>query len=283
VHPDPEHLRHDYAEAYDIAFDWRDLGQECDMLDSIFRRFSSTGPVPRSFLDLCCGPGFHCLEYARRGLRSYGLDLSEAMLGYAREKAARLGIPVGFIHADMRDFQLPASVDLAFCPMGSFHYLLSNEDIVRNLQAVARNLAPGGLYVIEANHPRNVFKMERPHILDWGTRINDSVVPMSWSGDWESQRGETVVRIHWGADDGGYDPFSQIATSRVRIEMVRNGSSRVWEFQDPDRFLTFQELQLLIEKSGVFETLTWLGDLDMDCPLDNSDKSSWMIPVLRRR
>ena len=25
MHPDPEHLRHDYAEAYDIAFDWRDL------------------------------------------------------------------------------------------------------------------------------------------------------------------------------------------------------------------------------------------------------------------
>jgi SAM-dependent methyltransferase len=283
VHNDPEHLHHDYAEAYDIAFDWRDLQRDCDSLDAIYRRFSGQNREPQAFLDVCCGPGFHCLQYALHGRRSFGLDLSEAMIGYAQAKAKRLGSPAEFVHADMRDFHLPEPVDIAFCPMGSFHYLLSNDDIVRHLRSVARNLRPGGIYVIEANHPRHVFRMERPPMMDWGTRINGSVLPMSWSGDWEAERNGTRVRFHWGSDDGGYDPIAQIATSRVRIEMINNGSSRVWEFKDPDRYLTHQELLLLIEKSDALEPVAWLGGLDLSRTFDNSDKSSWMVPVLRRK
>lgn len=283
MHPDPEHLRHDYAEAYDIAFDWRDLTCECDALDSIYTTHSGTGHAPRSFLDVCCGPGFHCLEYARRGIRSHGLDLSNAMLSYAREKAARQNANVDFVHADMRDFRLTEPVDLAFCPMGSFHYLLTNDDIVRHFRVLAGNMTPGGIYVIEANHPRHVFRLPRPELNDWGTRRNGEVVTMSWDGDWEAERNGIRVKLHWGSDDGGYNPITQIATSQVRIEMQNNGSSRVWEFKDPDRYLTHQEFKLLIEKSGAFEPMAWLGALDPSHPLDNTDKSSWMVPVLRRK
>lgn len=283
MHPDPEHLRHDYAEAYDIAFDWRDLARECDALDAIYKLYSGDGRAPRSFLDVCCGPGFHCIEYAGRGLRSHGLDLSDAMLAFAREKAARLKSDVEFIHADMRDFLLKEPVDLAFCPMGSFHYLLTNDDIVRHLRALARSMTPGGIYVIEANHPRHVFRLPKPELNDWGARIDGEIVTMSWSGDWEAERNGTRVRLHWGSDDGGYDPITQIATSRVRIELINNGSSRIWEFKDPDRYLTHQEFLLLIEKSDAFEPVAWLGGVDPSRPLDNSEKSSWMVPVLRRK
>jgi hypothetical protein len=106
---------------------------------------------------------------------------------------------------------------------------------------------------------------------------------MSWDGDWEAERNDTRVKLHWGSDDGGYNPITQIATSHVRIELSRNGSSRQWEFKDPDRYLTHQEFLLLIEKSDAFEPVTWLGGLDPNRPLDNSDKSSWMVPVLRRK
>lgn len=283
MHPDPEHLQHDYAEAYDIAFDWRDLGRECDALDEIFRVHSCSGAKPRSFLDVCCGPGFHCIEFARRGVRSHGLDLSDAMLGYAREKTKRLGANVDFVHADMRDFALAEPVDLAFCPMGSFHYLLSNDDIVRHLRVLARNMTPRGIYVIEANHPRHVFRMPRPEKQNGDLRIRGEAETMSWDGDWEAERNGTRVKLHWGSDDGGYNPITQIAASHVRIELINNGSSRLWEFKDPDRYLTHQEFLLLIEKSDAFEPVAWLGALDPSRPLDNSEKSSWMVPVLRRK
>jgi SAM-dependent methyltransferase len=41
-------------------------------------------------LDLCCGAGRHCLEFARRGLQVTGLDISSSMIDVARARAASL-------------------------------------------------------------------------------------------------------------------------------------------------------------------------------------------------
>lgn len=255
---------YDRPEIYDIAFDFRDLPQECDALDAICEKYRNG--KPRSFVDLACGPGFHCITYAKRGLNSYGIDVNPATLDYARRKAERAGASVHFLQEDMHDFTLPEPVDLAFCAMASFHYLLTNDDIVRHLRSVARNLTPGGLYVIEANHPRDTFRVGK-----------------SLFTEWESRRGDTVVHAHWGYDDDPYDPITQIARCRIHIEVKENGHSTTKDFIDLDRALTHQEFVLLIENSGVFEAVAWLGTLDVNQPFDNSKKSVRMTPVLRKK
>jgi len=255
---------YDRPEIYDIAFDFRDLVEECDILDALCEKYR--GGKPLSFVDLACGPGFHCVTYASRGVHSYGIDVNPTTLDYARRKAERAGAPVHFLQEDMHEFTLPQPVDLAFCAMSSFHYLLTNDDIIRHLRSVARNLTPGGLYIIEANHPRDVFRVGK-----------------SLFTEWESRRGDTVVYAHWGYDDDPYDPITQITRCRVHIEVKENGHSTKMDFIDLDRALTHQEFVLLIEKSGVFETVDWLGRLAVDQPFDNNKQSVRMIPVLRKK
>lgn len=252
------------AEAYDIAFDFRDLDVECDALDDICLKYR--GRKPESFVDVGCGPGYHCIHYATRGLRTYGVDINPAMLEFAMQKAIDRDADVEFIEADMREFDLPQPVDLAFCGIASFHYLLTTEAILDHFRSVARNLTPGGLYLIEANHPRDVFGTGK-----------------STHNEWEARRGNTIVRSRWGLDDISFDPIAQIAHSKVEIEIERDGKIDKLEFTNIDRSTTHQELRLLITQSGVFEAVGWLGALDPDKPFDNSNESWRMIPVLRKK
>lgn len=256
---------YDLAEAYDIAFDFRDLGEECDKLDSLCQRHR--GVVPRSFLDVACGSGYHCIEYAKRGIQSVGLDLSVSMLDYARKKAERHRAHVKFIQGDMRDFSLPVPVDLAFCAMSTFHHLLTTDDIIRHLCAVASNLTDEGLYVIEAEHPRDAFG-----------------ITQTLKHEWEAERDGIVVKSSWGLPSDRFDPITQIVDTKVRLDVyLPNGAARqTHEFTTQLRRLTFQEFMLLIAASGVFEPVEWLGRLTPECPLTNDTESIRMVPVLRK-
>ncbi len=109
-----------------------------------------TGGAPgRRVLDTCCGPGRHCLAFARRGLTVTGVDRTQQYLDRAREAALLEGLQVELVHQDIRTFARPGAFDLATNFYTSFGYF---EDPAENL-AVLRNvhdsLAPGGTFVID--------------------------------------------------------------------------------------------------------------------------------------
>jgi len=81
------------------------------------------------------------------------VDASPAMLAQARRKAAELGLAVEFSQQDMRYFALPAPVDLVSCCYDSINYLLSVDDLRSTCRRVAAALAPGGLFLCDANSP----------------------------------------------------------------------------------------------------------------------------------
>ena len=57
--------------------------QEVDFLVDALQLDAST-----SILDVGCGPGRHVLEFARRGLRATGIDVSARFIDIARAAAA---------------------------------------------------------------------------------------------------------------------------------------------------------------------------------------------------
>ncbi len=143
------------ARCYDLAFGFRDVGAECDTLTALVARHAQR-PLA-SVLELAAGPARHAREFARRGLAATALDASPAMCGYARHCAQRDAVSVTTLCADMVEFAHPQRFDLALLAMDSISYLLDNDTVLRHLRCVAAHLLPGGLYVLEASHPRDAF------------------------------------------------------------------------------------------------------------------------------
>jgi len=100
-------------------------------------------------LDLCCGPGRHSLELARRGLRVTGVDRTASYLETARQKAAEEGLEIEFVQEDMRRFVRPGAFDAAINLFTSFGYFEDPADDLQVAKNLYASLKPGGKLVIE--------------------------------------------------------------------------------------------------------------------------------------
>lgn len=102
-----------------------------------------------ALLDLCCGPGRHAVEFARRGLAVTGFDFSREYLAEAAARAKKRGLPLRLLRGDMRRLPFEAEFDAAVNLFTSFGYFLKFSDDIKTLRGAARALKPGGLLLID--------------------------------------------------------------------------------------------------------------------------------------
>ncbi len=98
-------------------------------------------------LDVGCGTGATTRAAARRAVSgsAIGVDLSSAMLGVARRRAAEEGLTnVAFVHADAQVASLPGGCDVAVSRTGAMFFAVP----VAALANVRRALVPGGRLVL---------------------------------------------------------------------------------------------------------------------------------------
>jgi SAM-dependent methyltransferase len=104
-------------------------------------------------LHLQCHIGTDTLSLARLGAKMTGLDLSPASLAQARDLAARAGIPIEYVEADV--YSAPSALagrrfDLVFTGIGALCWL---PEIDRWAGVVDELLAPGGRLFLREGHP----------------------------------------------------------------------------------------------------------------------------------
>lgn len=109
-------------------------------------------------LELGCGTGRVLLPVARAGIAIAGLDASREMLARCEAKLAAEPEEVrarvlGLHLADVRDFELGTAFDLVIAPFRIVQHLLTADDQLAFLDAVARHLAPGGRLVFDVFNP----------------------------------------------------------------------------------------------------------------------------------
>lgn len=121
-------------------------------------------PTGAEVLDLCCGPGRHSLELARRGCRVTGVDRTARYLAQAAQMAKAEGLEIEFVPEDMRTFARESRFDLAISLYTSLGYFEDPDQDRQVLANVHRSLRPGGVFVLE---------MMGKEVLAWGFSEKD--------------------------------------------------------------------------------------------------------------
>lgn len=252
-----------FSAIYDRLFG-RNYAAESDFLEACLHRHGSVGE--RSFLELGCGPARNARELGKRGYRTVGLDLEPNMLAYALAEAQREGVSVELVQGNLIEFDLAQPVAMAACLWDTISLVLSNEEMVRHLRAVARNLRPGGIYLIETTHPRNFL------------------LPYSGSA-YQFQAGDTDIEVTWGLPSDPYDSLEQRYLATIRL--IARHQGEIVEYNEtrlPQRYYHFQELRALIEMSGAFANVHYYGRSSLPLlPLSDSPECDGMLAVLVRK
>jgi SAM-dependent methyltransferase len=133
-----------HPDYYEIALAPRDPAAELDFFEATIGKFSKA-KVRRVF-ELGAGTAPLIEEWHRRGYAYCGLDLSPAMLDFAREKASRKGIEASLVLGDRRALDPGLDrFDLAYVMLGSL-YMTSNREFLYHLARMVDLLAHGALY-----------------------------------------------------------------------------------------------------------------------------------------
>ena len=250
---------------YDIAFDFRDVKGECDFLLSVGQ--AHLGRPVRSALELACGPAYHAREMAKRGIISHGLDNSPEMVAYANQLIAREKLNAEIIRADMCNFESFEKYDLCYILIASFAHLLTNRDILDNLNAVADCLNDDGLYIISTAHPRDFYGPDSPP---------------EHEPSWTNSRAGITVTTHWGGTNQQFDPLTEIDDVVISFTVETNGQTARYDFPEKLRRLSLQTFQALVQSSGRFALVDMYGDFDANIKISNAPESVRFIPVLQK-
>jgi SAM-dependent methyltransferase len=144
------------AARYDELFTHPSASEACiDLLAEL----AGKGPA----LELGIGTGRVALPLAARGVEIRGIDSSRRMVAKMRAKKGGRRIPVTF--GDFAGVPVKGSYSLVFVVFNTFFGLLTQDDQVRCFENVAKRLAPGGAFLIEAFVP-DLTRFDRGQRMD---------------------------------------------------------------------------------------------------------------------
>jgi SAM-dependent methyltransferase len=120
---------------------------EPDATAALLAELAGAGPA----LELGIGTGRVALPLAERSVEVHGVDASEAMVARLRARPGGDRIPVTI--GDFSAIPVEGTFSLVYVVAGTFFELQSQEAQLRCFQSVARRLAPGGVFLLDALVP----------------------------------------------------------------------------------------------------------------------------------
>jgi len=245
-----------YPHYYAIALAPNDPAAEIDFFEAAIKKFSKA-EVNQVF-ELAAGTAPYLEEWHKRGYAYCGLDLSPEMVGFARDKARRLGIDAKFIMGDMRELDRALGpFDLAYVLLGSL-YVRSNREFLDHLDRMAAVLISGGLYLLDS--------------FVWFRIFHD------YKRSWTRRKGGISVHTRYRAELT--DPVAQTYDECLSFTVNDHGKVFVINGRVPAKVFFPQEFRSLVELSGCFEFVGWYNDFSFTAELKPDGRH---LALLRKR
>lgn len=210
-------------------------------------------------LEIGCGNCPHLEELVKRGYEYIGIDLSETMLEYSRQKASAIGESVQLFQANMVNFSLDSMVDFAYVLLGSL-YVKNTAELISHFNSVARVLKNGGLY-----------------FLDWCVQFD----PVSDKNDiWEMERDGTKTKVSYSAKI--VDRVEQTVEETIILDVEDHGETKTLVEKNVNRVIYPQEFLIFISGRDDFEFVGWWNNWDLSKPLQGDEHIDRPITIVRR-
>jgi len=136
---------YDHPSYWDLSFR-SETKLEADFIEQACRKYV-TFPC-RRLLEPGCGGGRLVVELAARGYAVRGFDNNPVSIDYLRRRLRRRSLTANLHVQDMTDFEFPEPCDAAYCTFNTFRHLTTEAAARAHLVAIARNLVPGGIYIL---------------------------------------------------------------------------------------------------------------------------------------
>ena len=222
-----------------------------------------------SVLEIACGTGRVTIPIAKLGFPTTGLDIVPGMLERARSKS--VGLPVRWVEADARTFDLHEQFRFIFLTGNAFQAFVTNAEQEALLRRVRVHLQDEGLFAFETRNPLfpNISTREGFFpILE--TRTEEEERPSFMDVDGHEVR-ESITQV--------YDYVTQILhlTSQKRWQDGKEERTKIT--RTALRYTFPQELAALLHHTG-FDLERQYGDWNYE-PLRATSPS--IISICRRR
>lgn len=256
--PQPEW--YDYPEYYDLGFQ-EDTPKEIEFLQKAFERFG-TGPTKR-IIEPACGTGRLVYRLAELGYDVAGFDLNDNALNFLRKRLDKKKLKANVFNANMIDFKVDKPFDAALNTFNTIRHLLTEEDALSHLRAVAAALRQGGLFFL-------------------GLHVMPPDADEHCIERWKASKGKTSVSYTLRVND--WRPKERLETLRVSM-LIRKGEKEPIRVKTEMtlRSYTLTQLKKLLAKVPEFELVEsydfWY---EIDEPVKLSRDSSDTLLVLRK-
>jgi ubiquinone/menaquinone biosynthesis C-methylase UbiE len=216
-----------HAGYYDLVYADKAYAEEARF---VARRLEVVlGRRPRTLLDLACGTGRHAFEFAAMGIEVTGVDLNEALLAHARERAPE----IEFLAQDMCELDLgDARFDAVTCLFDSIGYAQTGERVIAALAGARRHLAAGGALAVEFLHaPAMLLHAAPVRVRRWDTEDGGALLRVS----------ETRLDVPRQVMDVEYE----------LVDLRPDGTYERWRERQANRFFSVEEMSALMGAAGL--------------------------------
>lgn len=197
-----------FARAYQLR--WGFFAQRAAPLLQAYYESTPAGKTNRHLLDLCCGTGVLARHFLENGYQVTGLDLSEAMLAFARQNTPEYLISgqVQYIQGDASHFQLDERFGLVVSTFDALNHLPGEAALLGCFESVRPTLVEGGTFIFDLNTALGLRQWTGMAVDDSNPQalvINRGFIVA------EDQRAWTAITGFLLEDDGRYTRFDETA------------------------------------------------------------------------